>query len=182
MTATGVYRAACSVESWGDAPFRDVTFRDVSVEFEGGQRPASISGPVKAPGVDARPLPAWGLYARNVERLTLEDVRLDHDVFEVTQAVERLDVLAHNFGRIGVAHAGLELETDGGLFDLPRAHDVDLRHERLVLSPDPARQEEGQETKPQEWNVWNRSERRHGRGQGLMKGHILRVKPHREKR
>jgi hypothetical protein len=31
---------------------------------------------VKSPGVDARPLPAWGLYARNVKRLDLENVRL----------------------------------------------------------------------------------------------------------
>ena len=75
VNATGVYRAACSVESWADAPFKDVTFRDVSVEFEGGRRPEPVSGPVKAPGVDARPLPAWGFYARNVERLTFEDVR-----------------------------------------------------------------------------------------------------------
>jgi hypothetical protein len=76
VNATGVYRAACSVESWADAPFRDVIFRDVSVEFEGGRRPDSGAGPVKAPGVDPRPLPAWGFYARNVERLTFEDVRL----------------------------------------------------------------------------------------------------------
>ena len=76
VDATGVYRAACSVESWADAPFKDVTFRDVSVEFEGGGRPESTSQPVRAPGVDARPLPAWGFYARNVEKLTFEDVRL----------------------------------------------------------------------------------------------------------
>jgi len=76
VNATGVYRAACSVESWGDFPFKDVTFRDVSVEFEGGGRPELPAQPVKSPGVDARPLPAWGLYARNVEKLTLEDVRL----------------------------------------------------------------------------------------------------------
>ena len=31
---------------------------------------------VEGPGVDARPLPAWGLYARNVENLVVEDVRL----------------------------------------------------------------------------------------------------------
>ena len=31
--------------------------------------------PVKGPGVDARSLPAWGLFARNVETLALEDVR-----------------------------------------------------------------------------------------------------------
>jgi len=76
VSATGVYRAACSVESWADVPFKDVTFRDVSVEFEGGRRPEPTSQPIKAPGVDARPLPAWGFYARNVEKLTLEDVRL----------------------------------------------------------------------------------------------------------
>lgn len=31
---------------------------------------------MRAPGVDARPLPAWGLYARNVQALQLENVRL----------------------------------------------------------------------------------------------------------
>jgi hypothetical protein len=75
-SATGVYRAACAVESWTQAPFKDVTFRDVSVEFEGSRNPPSASGPIKAPGVDPRPLPAWGFYARNVEKLTFEDVRL----------------------------------------------------------------------------------------------------------
>jgi hypothetical protein len=76
VDATGVYRAACSVESWADAPFRDVTFRDASVEFEGGGTSQKVPKEIKAPGVDARPLPAWGFYARNVEKLTFEDVRL----------------------------------------------------------------------------------------------------------
>jgi polygalacturonase len=76
VTATGVYRAACSVESWAETPFRNVTFRDVDLEFEGGGTVDKASGPVKAPGVDARPLPAWGFYARNVENLTFEDIRL----------------------------------------------------------------------------------------------------------
>jgi polygalacturonase len=76
VSATGVYRAACSVESWAEAPFKNVTFRDVDIEFEGGGTADKPSGPVKAPGVDARPLPAWGFYARNVENLTFEDVRL----------------------------------------------------------------------------------------------------------
>ena len=31
--------------------------------------------PVKGPGIDARPLPAWALFARNVEQLTLDDAR-----------------------------------------------------------------------------------------------------------
>jgi polygalacturonase len=76
VTATGVYRAACSVESWADAPFQNVTFRDVDIEFEGGGAPGKVPAQVKAPGVDARPLPAWGFYARNVENLMFEDFRL----------------------------------------------------------------------------------------------------------
>ena len=76
VNATGVYRAACSVESWGDAPFKDVTFRDVSVEFEGGGTQEKVPREIKTPGVDARRLPGWGFYARSVEKLTLEDVRL----------------------------------------------------------------------------------------------------------
>jgi hypothetical protein len=75
-SATGVYRAACSVESWAETPFKDVVFRDVDIEFEGGGAADAVPSEVKSPGVDARPLPAWGFYVRNVERLTLEDVRL----------------------------------------------------------------------------------------------------------
>ena len=76
VTATGVYRAACSVESWAEAPFKDVTFRDVDIEFAGGGVPAKVPAQIKAPGVDARPLPAWGFYARNVQNLTFEDFRM----------------------------------------------------------------------------------------------------------
>ena len=76
LRATGVYRSAFSVESWADAPVTNVSLRGVSAEFAGGGSAALASQPVKGPGVDARPLPAWGLYARNVEQLTLEDVRL----------------------------------------------------------------------------------------------------------
>jgi hypothetical protein len=76
VTATGVYRAACSVESWADAPFKNVTFRDIDIEFEGGGIAGKIPTQVKAPGVDARPLPAWGLYARHVGNLTFEDLRM----------------------------------------------------------------------------------------------------------
>lgn len=75
-SATGVYRAACSVESWAETPFKDVVFRDVDIEFEGGGAADAVAREVKSPGVDARPLPAWGFYARDVDHLTLEDVRL----------------------------------------------------------------------------------------------------------
>lgn len=76
VKATGVYLAASSVESWAMAPFEDVTFRDVDIEFVGGGKRELASLPVRAPGNDARPLPAWGFYFRNAENLTLERVRL----------------------------------------------------------------------------------------------------------
>jgi hypothetical protein len=76
LTATGVYRAALSAESWADLPITNLVVREVNLEFAGGGKAEQGMQPVKGPGVDARPLPAWGIYARNVERLTLEDVRL----------------------------------------------------------------------------------------------------------
>lgn len=75
LQATGVYRSALSVESWAETPMTNVVVRNVSVEFLGGGQADLAAPPVRGPGVDARPLPAWGLYARNVRQLTLEDVR-----------------------------------------------------------------------------------------------------------
>lgn len=76
LTATGVYRSALSVESWSDAPITNVVIRNASIEFIGGGKAEQPTQPVKGPGVDARPLPAWGIYARNIDQLTVEDVRL----------------------------------------------------------------------------------------------------------
>lgn len=76
LTATGVYRSALSVESWSEAPITNVVVRSANIEFAGGGTAEQATQPVKGPGVDARPLPAWGIYARNVQQLTLEDVRL----------------------------------------------------------------------------------------------------------
>src|SRR5262249_44491743 len=74
LRATDVYRSAFSAESWADAPITNVVLRDVQVEFLGGGK-AWTNNVVRGPGVDARPLPSWGFYARNVQTLTLEDVR-----------------------------------------------------------------------------------------------------------
>jgi hypothetical protein len=76
LRATGVYRAPCSVESWGESRFNEVVFRDVWVDFEGGGSPEDAQMPVRMPGVDARKLPAWGFYARGVNRLVFENVTL----------------------------------------------------------------------------------------------------------
>ena len=76
LTATGVYRSGLSFESWSDWPITNVVLRDAHVEFTGGGKAEQANQPVKGPGVDARPLPAWGIYARGLEQLTVEDVRL----------------------------------------------------------------------------------------------------------
>jgi parallel beta helix pectate lyase-like protein len=76
LNATSVYRSALSVESWSDAPIKNVVVRNASIEFLGGGKAEQATQPVRGPGVDARPLPSWGIYARNVEQLTLQDVRL----------------------------------------------------------------------------------------------------------
>ncbi|HXG48104.1 MAG TPA: glycosyl hydrolase family 28-related protein [Methylomirabilota bacterium] len=104
LTATGVYRSALSVESWSDAPITNVVIRNAQIEFTGGGR-AWTNSVVRGPGVDARPLPAWGLYARHVERLSLEDVRLSlarDDTRPVVHAerVERLNLDHFEFTRV----------------------------------------------------------------------------------
>jgi hypothetical protein len=76
VKATGVYFAASSVESWTETPFEDVTFRDVTIEYAGGGKREQAGQTIEAPGYDARPLPAWGFYLRNVKKLTLDHVRL----------------------------------------------------------------------------------------------------------
>jgi len=79
LSATGAYRAAASIESWAETPIERVRLRDVSLEFTGGGTAEQAREQVRRPGTDARPLPAWGLYARNVKTLELENVRLKLD-------------------------------------------------------------------------------------------------------
>jgi hypothetical protein len=97
LSATGAYRAAASIESWGDEPVKHVSLRDVSMTFVPGSREAQDTKTANKPGVDARPLPAWGLYARNVNALELDNVhlRLDGDDRRpavIAEGVHRLDL------------------------------------------------------------------------------------------
>jgi polygalacturonase len=105
LRATGVYRSALSVESWAESPITNVVLRDLQVEYSGGGKLSAAEQTVKGPGVDARSLPAWGLYARHVGSLTLEDVRLSlasDDFRPVINAdrVERLNLDGFKFTRV----------------------------------------------------------------------------------
>ncbi len=75
VSAAGVYLAASSVESWAEAPFAEVVFRDVEIEFAGGGTEDEARRPIKPPATEARPLPAWGFYLRRVTQATFENVR-----------------------------------------------------------------------------------------------------------
>jgi polygalacturonase len=126
LNATGVYRAAVSAESWADAPITNLVIRDASIEFVGGGKAEQATQPVRGPGVDARPLPVWGFYARNVERITFEDVRfsLAQDDFRpvlMAENVSRLALDDFRFTRVeGVAepfaltNVGRVIRRDGG--------------------------------------------------------------------
>lgn len=93
LHATGVYRSAFSAESWADAPITNVVLRQITAEFAGGGTAEQAALVVRGPGVDARPLPAWGLYARHVQNLVLEDVRLSSRSSDARPALqlERVD-------------------------------------------------------------------------------------------
>ena len=101
LNATGVYRAALSVESWSDLPITNVVIRNAQIEFTGAGKPVGSLG---APRVDARPLPAWGIYARNVENLTLEDVRLSLAADDPRPVIQAENVAKLNLDNVRFTH------------------------------------------------------------------------------
>ena len=70
LNATRVYRSAFSVESWSDAPVGNVVLRNANIEFSGGGQAEQGRQPVNGPGVDARPLPAWGEFLRSANAVS----------------------------------------------------------------------------------------------------------------
>ncbi len=108
VKAAGVYQSPSTIESWSDNVFTNVTFRDVEIEFVGGGGAADARIAVNSPGVDARKMPVWGFYGRNVENLILQNVQLKLGRSDL-RAVARFDHVAH-----------LTLDH----FDYPRSRDV----------------------------------------------------------
>jgi len=105
LEATDVYRSALSVESWADQPMTNIVLRNIQVEYSGGGQAWASNQTVKGPGVDARALPAWGIYARNVQTLTLEDVRFslatnDYRPVLYAESVEQLTLNALHFTNV----------------------------------------------------------------------------------
>jgi hypothetical protein len=127
VTATGVYRAAPSVESWAETGFANVVFRDVTIEYKGGGTLEDARRAVKSPGTDARPLPAWGFYARNVQNLRFDNVRLRFEKEDlrpvlICTGVERLMLDGFKFPLVPRAAEVMVLNDTNDV----QLHDVDF--------------------------------------------------------
>ncbi len=87
MTATGIYGAAISVESWKGGVYDEIRLKRVSAEFIGADEPALAGITVGPPPADYRTLPCWGIYAKEVRHLVMEDVRLSYSGKEYRPAL-----------------------------------------------------------------------------------------------
>jgi hypothetical protein len=135
LTATGVYRAAASVESWCETACGRVVFRDTSIEYTGGGTAKQAKEPARKPGVDARTLPVWGFYGKNARDIILENVHLycaKDDLRPVIgcEDIDRLVLDAVRFPKVSKAAGPIVLKDVRDI----KTRDVD------VYSPEPARQ------------------------------------------
>lgn len=93
IDATGVHRAPLSIESWGGTPWQQVSLQRVHVRYAADMASVAPETEITAPHVDDRALPVWGLYARAVTSLDLDDLRLDRSGSDVRPAL-RFDEVA----------------------------------------------------------------------------------------
>ena len=76
MKAVQVNAFTSSVESWKGGVFDELTFRDVSIEYAGHPDASASDASLGQPPVDARNLPCWGWFVRNVKNISFENVDL----------------------------------------------------------------------------------------------------------
>ena len=111
-------QAAVSIESWKGGTFGNVTFRDISISYEGNKNPELKNLQVSQPPADSRLLPCWGWYARNVQNMVLENVELNYRGEDVRPAF-----WLNNVGKtelIQVNYTGLErVPMDGTRQSMP---------------------------------------------------------------
>lgn len=79
ITATGIYRNACSIEAWPvDSKFENVKFKDVSITYCIDNEQLLKVSDFSRPRTESRPLPYWGFYARNVKNIVFDNVTLNY--------------------------------------------------------------------------------------------------------
>lgn len=97
IKATRIYDSALQIEAWRGGIHEDVVLRDVSVEYVGRTDDKARNAVLKTPRREARVVPYWALFVRNIRNLTLENLNFTytgeecrsaigiHNVFNLTQ-------------------------------------------------------------------------------------------------
>ncbi|MDY9919045.1 MAG: glycosyl hydrolase family 28-related protein [Proteiniphilum sp.] len=79
ITATGIYRNACSVEAWAEgSKFENIKIKNVSVTYHVDDEQVLGTTGFFRPRTESRALPYWGFYARNVDNIVFENVTFDY--------------------------------------------------------------------------------------------------------
>lgn len=76
--ADSINMAAISFESWKGGVFRHVVLKDISVNYRGNADPKLNNIILGLPPADARILPCWGLYLKNVTSIVLNNIQLNY--------------------------------------------------------------------------------------------------------
>lgn len=100
VRATRIARSASSVESWKGGTFQHIVLRDITVEYAGHDDPSLPAIRPGQPHVDARVLPCWGWFFRNVKQLTCENVHLTYTGTEIRPALLLDNVAAATFRQV----------------------------------------------------------------------------------
>lgn len=78
LLAKGIKMPACSIESWKGGRFGSVLFKDIFIEYVGHGESHLNKLPVGQLHVDAHILPCWRQFARNVDQLSFENIKLKY--------------------------------------------------------------------------------------------------------
>jgi hypothetical protein len=88
VTATGIYRNACSFEAWPEeSKFENIKIKNVSVTYHVDDGQVLGTTNVYRPRTESRALPYWGFYARNVNNIVFENVTFDYSGNEIRPAM-----------------------------------------------------------------------------------------------
>jgi len=100
MKAILVNAFASSVESWKGGVFDELVFRDISIEYTGHPDASASDASLGQPSTDARNLPCWGWFVRNVKSITFENVDLRYTETEPRPAFYFDNVAAITFNNV----------------------------------------------------------------------------------
>lgn len=87
VKASRIAKSASSAESWKGGTFEHIILRDISIDYVGHDEPSYQNIQAGQPHVDARILPCWGWFFRNVKELLCENIRLSYTGTEIRPAL-----------------------------------------------------------------------------------------------